>query len=399
MNVIKIPRVLLPADGTDMHRWAVNACDQYTSDEKYWADVEGITRGVPSAFNLIFPEIYLKSQPEQRIERINKMMREYLSGGVFKEREGLILVERTTPSGTRTGIVLAIDLEEYSFEKGAKTPVRSTEATILERIPPRVEIRKNAALEMPHAMLLFDDEKNVVLGGLKRGDTLYDFDLMMNGGRVKGCAVENPEEVINALYSLADGARAVERYGMDEKLLFAVGDGNHSLATAKTCWENIKKGLSEAEKQDHPARFALVEAVNIYDPALEFKPIHRYVKTPRVEEFTAGLKTSGGSAAYIVSKGVRREAPFDCDIPQGIRALDEYIARFTARYGGEVDYIHGGDELTELTRKEGVGIILPAICKDDFFRLILEGGNLPRKTFSMGEGDEKRYYIEARKIV
>ena len=178
MNVIKIPRVLLPADGTDMHRWAVNACDQYTSDEKYWADVEGITRGVPSAFNLIFPEIYLKSQPEQRIERINKMMREYLSGGVFKEREGLILVERTTPSGTRTGIVLAIDLEEYSFEKGAKTLVRSTEATILERIPPRVEIRKNAALEMPHAMLLFDDEKNVVLGGLKRGDTLYDFDLI-----------------------------------------------------------------------------------------------------------------------------------------------------------------------------------------------------------------------------
>lgn len=399
MGVIKIPEVLLPADGTDMYKWAVNACDQYTSDEKYWANVEGITRGVPSAYNLVFPEIYLKSQPEKRIERINENMRGYLSGGVFKERTGLILVERTTSSGTRTGIVLAVDLEAYSYEKGSEAPIRSTEATILERIPPRVEIRKNAVIELPHAMLLFDDEKNSVLGGLKKGETLYDFDLMMGGGHVKGSTVENPEEVVNALYALADGERVKVRYGTETNLLFAVGDGNHSLATAKACWENIKKTLPEEKRENHPARYALVEAVNIYDPALEFKPIHRFVKTDRADAFSSGLKTSGGAAAYIVSGGIKRAIPFCDDIPQGIRELDGYISQFISEYGGEVDYIHGDEELTALTRSGGAGVILPAISKDDFFRLIVKGGNLPRKTFSMGEGDEKRYYIEARKIV
>lgn len=389
MNTVKIPEILLPANA-DMHKWAVNACDQYTSDYAYWREVENLTLGSPSAFNLIFPEIYLKDQPEKRISRINETMRAYLSGGVFKRVcGGFILVERTTPSGTRTGIVLSVDLEDYSYEAGAKTLIRSTEATILERIPPRVEIRKNAPVELPHAMLLYDDPQNTVLKAVSRGEVLYDFRLMQNGGRVKGTFITNAEEVTSALYALLDGRR--------EKLLFAVGDGNHSLATAKTCWENLKSSLSEKERENHPARYALVEVVNVYDPALNFQPIHRFVKTDKADLFFSGLKTSGKEFAYIVNGGIKTKIPFSEDIPQGICLLDSFISGFIAKHGGEVDYIHGESDLVNLT-DGGVGIILPSISKKDFFNLIISGGNLPRKTFSMGEGYEKRYYIEAKAI-
>lgn len=389
MNTVKIPEILLPANA-DMHKWAVNACDQYTSDYAYWREVENLTLGSPSAFNLIFPEIYLKDQPEKRISRINETMRAYLSGGVFKRVcGGFILVERTTLSGTRTGIVLSVDLEDYSYEAGAKTLIRSTEATILERIPPRVEIRKNAPVELPHAMLLYDDPQNTVLNAVNRGEVLYDFRLMQNGGRVKGTFITNAEEVTSALYALLDGRR--------EKLLFAVGDGNHSLATAKTCWENLKASLSEKERENHPARYALVEVVNVYDPALNFRPIHRFVKTDKADLFFSGLKTSGKEFAYIVNGGIKTKIPFSEDIPQGIRLLDSFISGFIAKHGGEVDYIHGESDLVNLT-DGGVGIILPSISKKDFFNLIISGGNLPRKTFSMGDGYEKRYYIEAKAI-
>lgn len=395
---IKIPEILLPADGIDMQAWAVNACDQFTSDHNYWKQVEGLTEGRRSTYNLIFPEIYLSEQPEKRIARINSAMNEYLLGGVFKSVKGLVLVERTTPSGTRTGIVLAIDLEDYSYEKGSKALIRSTEATILERIPPRVAIRKDAPVELPHVMLLYDDEKGTVLSQAERGEVLYDFDLMMGGGHVKGTLLKDPQRVIDALYSLADSGRSERRYGVRENLLFAVGDGNHSLATAKTCWESLKPSLTEKERETHPARFALCEAVNIYDPALNFEPIHRLIKTNSPDLFADGLKTSGGETAYIVMGGKRRKIPFNSNIPEGIRSLDKYVSDFVEKHGGEVDYIHGDDELTAFTKESGAGVILPPIGKDDFFRLIVTGGNLPRKTFSMGEGSEKRYYIEARKI-
>ncbi len=399
MNTVRIPEILLPAEGVDMQKWAVNACDQYTSDENYWKQVAEITCGTPSAYNLIFPEIYLNDKPEQRIAQINKTMREYLSGDVFKTvTGGFILVERATQSGTRTGVVLAIDLEDYSCAAGTKALIRSTEATILERIPPRVEIRKNAPVELPHVMLLYDDETNSVLNSVKRGEVLYDFDLMMNGGRVRGTYIKNPQEVTKALYALTDGERAKNKYGKNEKLLFAVGDGNHSLATAKTCWDNLKKSLSKEEQKNHPARFALVETVNIYDKALIFEPIHRLVKTQNAQAFLNGLKTSGDAEAYIVIEGKKKKIPFNRDIPNGIRELDGYISEFLKEHGGEVDYIHGENELAEFTKRGGAGVILPAIQKDDFFRLIICGGNLPRKTFSMGEGNEKRYYIEAKKI-
>ena len=393
MSTVAVPVILLPKDA-DMTRWAVNACDQYTSDYKYWSDLKEFVGDKPSTLNLIYPEIYLKDDTQNRINTINANMRKYLDEGVFYEvTDSFVLVERTTQSGTRTGIVLAIDLEDYSFEKGSKALIRSTEATILERIPPRVEIRKNAAIELPHVMLLYDDKADSVLKSVKRGKVLYDFELNMNGGKVKGTQITNAQEIIAAFENLANG----DRYGNNQRIMFAVGDGNHSLATAKTCWENLKPELSDEQRATHPARYALVEAVNIYDGALAFEPIHRLVKTDKAKQFADCLKLSGSGSAKLVMDGEVRNIPFPQDIPQGIRQLDEYIADFISDYGGEVDYIHGEEELKSFS-SQGVGILLPAIGKDDFFRLIVTGGNLPRKTFSMGEGDEKRYYIEAKKI-
>ncbi len=392
MNSIKIPDILLPADGVDMSAWAVNACDQYTSDYAYWQEVERISAGKPSSYNLIFPEIYLNDRPEQRIARINRNMREYLSGGIFKKISGgFILVERTTASGTRTGVVIAVDLEYYSYEVGVRTPIRSTEDTIKERIPPRVKIRENAPLELPHVMLLYNDLNNVVLNTVKRGETLYDFDLSCGGGHIKGTYINNSEEVKNAFYSLLNAD--------SDGLLFAVGDGNHSLATAKKCWENIKPALGAKQWENHPARYALVEAVNVFDNALKFEPIHRFIKTDNPGLFLRKLQPSGSGKAYIVVKGSKSQIPFNANTPQGIRELDKRISSFISEHGGEVDYIHGDDDLIKLTEIGGVGILLPAIGKGDFFHLIENGGNLPRKTFSMGEGYEKRYYVEAKAII
>ncbi len=381
---------MLPASA-DIKTWAVNACDQFTSDSAYWEEVARITRNKLSTFNLILPEIYLKDRVSERISAANATMEEYLSGGVFKQIEGgFILVERTTESGTRTGIVLAVDLEDYSFVNGAKTYVRSTEATILERIPPRVEIRKNAPIELPHIMLLYNDPSNSVLNCAERGETLYDSDLMLNGGHVKGTYIKNAAQVTKAFYALVEDA--------EDKFLFAVGDGNHSLATAKTCWDNIKQWLTDEQRRTHPARYALVEAVNIYDPALNFEPIHRLIKTSNPQKFAEGLNLSGTGAAKLVINGKAAAIPFPADIPQGIRLLDGYISQYLKAEGGEVDYIHGERELINFTKSGGAGVILPAIQKSDFFGLISKGGNLPRKTFSMGEGNEKRYYIEAKSI-
>lgn len=389
-DVIAIPQILLP-QGVDMNLWAVNACDQFTSDYDYWRKTEELVGDSPSALRLIYPEIYLKDNTEARISAINENMKKYLSDGVFKcVEDGFVLVERATGHGVRTGIVLAIDLEKYDYRKGAKSLVRSTEATILERIPPRVKIRENAPIELPHVMLLYNDRHNRVLNCVKKGEILYDFDLNMNGGHIRGTYIDNAGEVISSFYSLMEGE--------GEKLLFAVGDGNHSLATAKTCWENLKKTLTPEEAENHPARYALAEAVNIFDNGLSFEPIHRFVKTEKREEFIKGLHFSGGGAAYIVCDGKRTPVAFPENVPQGIRELDKYISEFLKTYGGEVDYIHGDGEIDMLSRY-GVGIALPAIDKEDFFRLIITGGNLPKKTFSMGEGNEKRYYIEAKRIV
>lgn len=387
-NTISVPQILLPC-GADMYSWAVNACDQFTSDLSYWQEVGRIAQGKPSAYHIIFPEIYLKDNPEARIAAINSQMYRYLESGIFSEYNGFVLVERTTESGTRTGIVLAIDLEQYSFRQEDNALIRSTEATVLDRLPPRVHIRSGAPLELPHIMLLYDDKSRSVLNSVRRGEELYNFDLNMSGGHVKGTLVSDPQTVIDAFYSLAEG--------MSDKMLFAVGDGNHSLAAAKLCWENIKNQLSPEQTKTHSARYALCEAVNIYDPALAFRPIHRFIKTDNPHEFVSGWNIGGEKSAEVVVNGIKTAVSFPSDIPCGIRLVDEYISDFIKKYGGTVDYIHGDEELTELTAG-GAGVLLPSVEKDDFFRLIKTGGNLPKKTFSMGEGNEKRYYIEAKRI-
>lgn len=397
MNTVKIPQILLP-ENADYSAWAVNACDQFTSDQSYWRQVKEEVGDRLSAYNLIYPEIYLKDNTQSRIDNITKNMQAYINGNVFKEiNGGFILVERTTQSGTRTGLVIAVDLEDYSYERGAKTFIRSTEATILERIPPRVKIRENAPIELPHTMLLYDDAENSVLSCVDRGEVLYDFDLNMNGGHVRGTFVKNSQEIIDKFAALLNVQTLIKKYGKAEKFLFAVGDGNHSLATAKTCWEAIKMNLSPEEAENHPARYALCEAVNLYDGALNFQPIHRLVKTDKTQKFLSEYVTSGNKIAYSVIDGNKTPVKFSSNVPQGIKELDEYIAKFILKNGGEVDYIHGEEEICKLS-SQGVGIILPPIKKDDFFSLIISGGNLPKKTFSMGEGNEKRYYIEAKKI-
>ncbi|MCD8371906.1 MAG: DUF1015 domain-containing protein [Clostridia bacterium] len=390
-DVINVPEILLPAKA-DMPAWAVIACDQYTSDESYWSGLRKFIGGRPSAYELIFPEIYLKDNPERRIADINAAMERYLKQGFFKTVEGgFILVERTTEeSGTRTGILLAVDLDKYSYKAGDKTLIRSTEATILDRLPPRVKIRENAPIELPHIMLLYDDPQFKVLSAVKRGEVLYDFTLNMKGGKVKGTYITNADEVLDAFTSLLDGQG-------EDKMLFAAGDGNHSLATAKQCWEALKPSLSEEERKSHPARYALCEVVNIYDKALFFHPIYRFVKTDEPYAFVNDWPLKGGGEACAVVDGASKKMPFPENVPEGIRLLDDYISEFMAKNGGEVDYIHGEAELKALTQS-GVGVLVPAIDKGDFFRLIKEGGNLPRKTFSLGEGCEKRYYIEAKRI-
>ena len=396
MSTIIIPQIYLPAVD-DLGAWATIACDQYTSDGAYWQKLESFVGDKPSTLNLIFPEIYLGDNDSQRIARINENMRTYLASGVFRPYTGLVLVERTTRSGTRTGILLAVDLEEYSFRPASKAPVRSTEATILERIPPRVAIRKDAPIELPHIMLLYDDAYGEVLAAAERGEKLYDFELNMGGGHVKGTAITNGEEVISQLMRLSRIPESVKKYGRAEELLFVVGDGNHSLAAAKQCWDDLKSSLTPEEREIHPARFALAEAVNIYDPALRFEPIHRFVKTDTPDLFLKGMPSGGSGRAVVVIDGKRGAVHFPENIPEGIRALDEYITTFITTHGGSVDYVHGADEVAALSG-DGVGILLPAISKNDLFRLVIEGGNLPRKTFSMGDGDEKRYYIEAKAI-
>ena len=284
---LKKADILLPKNA-DMTKWAVVACDQYTSEPKYWEEVEKIVGDEPSTLKITLPEIYLeKENVSERITKINQEMKKLLNDGFFKVLEdSLIYLERTGADGkVRKGLIGKVDLEDYSYEKGSQTLIRATEGTVLERIPPRVKVRENAELELPHVMLLIDDEKKEIIEDLtnkvEEKDVVYDFDLMQNGGHVKGYKV--PDELIDGIFTkmekLADKDNFEKKYDVQGKgvLLFSVGDGNHSLATAKACYENLKKTMSKEEYENHPARYALVEIVNLHSDALEFEPIHRVV--------------------------------------------------------------------------------------------------------------------------
>lgn len=491
-NCFSPANILLPNNGIDMKKWSVIACDQFTSQADYWDAVEKYVGDAPSTLNVVFPEIYLgtienqendcnssgdgvKNDKEtgrktkyasmtddERIKYINTTMDTYLTDGTLKQAvaDGYVLVERTTESGVRLGIVGLIDLDDYDFDPKKKTLIRATEGTVISRIPPRVKIRENAAIELPHVMLLVDDpidrqkldgcqsatqEDAVNIAAVKHGiieyvyairDTLrklYDTDLMQGGGHIRGYAIEG------------EAAKQVtEAFAVKQEscggFLFAVGDGNHSLATAKTCWENIKKSgkFTDEQLKTHPARYALVEICNLHSEALEFKPIHRLLTNVDVKDMLSffkaeivkqGLESAEGDeivfeyvesgscdsakpsngnevvlensavicTAQIKNSGINiinRGDRLPVEILQGI--LDKYLETHD---NVSIDYIHGDEALHGLVKEtKGCGIFLQSIDKSTLFPAINAGGVLPRKTFSIGEANEKRYYMECHKI-
>lgn len=435
-----LPELLLPAPGVDLFKWAVVACDQYTADEDYWEKVAALVGEAPSTLKLIFPEIYLgRPGEEERIAGIHRTMRAYLEEGILRPAgTGLVYVERRTAFGrTRRGVLAAVDLERYDYRPGARPLIRATEATVLDRLPPRVRIRRGAPLEVPHAMLLLDDPERRAIEPLAASlvglPPLYETELMMGGGCVRGFKIDDPEAIAAfraALGGLAEPERLRRRYGVEEEepLLLAVGDGNHSLAAAKVVWEELK---AAGAPPDHPARYALAEIVNLYDEGLVFAPIHRVVLGlsgegllgPLMDYFSSsGARPEilpardGGEARLLMRElGERRpEGHFfaftSCD-RSGVVAvahpphllaagtLQGFLDDLEARDLARVDYIHGEEALAELARKPGaVGFYLPAMAKEDLFRTVIEHGVLPKKTFSMGEAEEKRFYLECRRI-
>lgn len=395
--------ILIPK--TSFEYWSVVACDQFTSDLEYWKEVERTVNGHPSAYKIMLPEIYLEGNDvEKRIDSINSTMNEYLSGGVFAEyKNAMIYVERTQPDGKiRQGIVAAVDLEEYDYSKNSKSLIRATEGTVLERIPPRVRIRKDAPLEMPHVMLLIDDKALSVIE--KTGENkqdfrkLYDFDLMSGGGHIKGYLIPDEvcENVITALENLSDKT--------GNGLLFAVGDGNHSLATAKECYERLKTRIGKEAAANHPSRYALAEIVNIHSPALEFEPIYRVLFNCDPRKVVDELKETfdkGNTVIKCFYDGKSEE--IGVKIPDGmitVGALQSFIDALIKKDASiKVDYIHGEDEVERLSSEQGrLGFVFEGIGKDTLFASVSKTGALPRKTFSMGTAYDKRYYLECRKI-
>lgn len=414
MNVFKKADILIPKN-VDFSKWSVVACDQYTSEPEYWEEVKELTKNFPSTLNIVFPEVYL-SEGEGRIAEINKTMGEYINDDIFTEyKNSLIYVERSVKNGKiRHGIVGMIDLEEYDFSKGSDSYVRATEGTVLERIPPRVKIRENAKLELPHIMILIDDRTKSIIEGLadkkNEFEKIYDFELMKKGGHIEGYKISDIEsdKVISSLDVL--GEEYSLKYGdnFGSKLLFAVGDGNHSLATAKTCWENLKKNLSLEEQKNHPARYALCELVNLHDDSLEFEPIHRVIFGIDEDKFYRELERyydisysdNGGQKFIAVSeKGEKEVYVKNPSTSLCVGTLQNFIDDYIKNNGGEVDYIHGDDVTRRLgTMKGNMGFLLPVMEKNELFITVIKDGALPRKTFSMGEAHEKRFYLEAKKI-
>ena len=411
---IRPAQILLPAPGVKPETWACIACDQYTSEPEYWRKAFAAAGDAPSAIRLILPEYDLKNS-ETLIPRIHQAMADYLAKGLLAPAvdPGFILCERTIASGTRLGLVCAVDLEEYSFEKGSLPLIRPTEQTITDRLPPRLKIRRGAPVELTHIMILIDDPDRTVLEPLQAAKAslrkVYDFDLMMGGGHLAGWAVEGEEMLARVDQSL----NALMDTKGDHPLLLAVGDGNHSLATAKAYWNEIRESLSEAERKNHPARYALCEIVNIHDEALLFEPIYRIVTgTTRMEIMAAWKQYAAQHGMHLDREGEGHrftvvsadgegtvvvkdpEGAIPCETIQ--KFLDDFLANTP---GTGIDFIHGEVSLRTLAEKPGtVGFLLPEIDKHTFFKDVETLGVLPRKTFSMGEADEKRFYMEAKKI-
>ena len=416
-TAFKSADILLPKN-TDMEKWAVVACDQYTSEPEYWEDVCKIAGDEKSTLNLILPEVYLEDKDvDKRIEKIHSNMDEYVNSGVFKEyKDAMIYVERIQSDGKmRAGIVGMIDLEEYDYRKGSKSAVRATEATVVERIPPRIKVRRGAPIELPHIMILIDDDKKTVVEPLKKSkdgfEKVYDFDLMKKGGHISGYVIDkkSQEKVTEALEALGNIDAFNAKYNLNETspLVYAMGDGNHSLATAKEFYEEQKRNNPDKDLSNAACRFALVEIVNLHSPALEFEAIHRIVTgvntAALMEEMAVELDLSENKSEQmitVVENG--NEKNLYVHKPSSkltVGSLQNFLDKYIKENGGKVDYIHGAEVIRELSKKENsIGFLLPDMGKEELFPTVIVDGALPRKTFSMGHAEDKRFYVEARKI-
>lgn len=411
--------ILLPKDA-DMTKWAVVACDQFTSQPEYWQAVEETVGDAPSTLRMILPEAKLNDpNVDEHIALINASMKQYLDAGVFQTLPGsLIYIERTQSDGkVRHGLIGMVDLDQYDFTPGSGALIRATEGTVLSRIPPRVRVRQDAPVELPHVMLLIDDPDRTVIEPLTAQsaamEQVYDFELQQGGGRLKGwkLTAAQMDAAADALEGLCSEAEMEKKYGMRgvAPLLFAVGDGNHSLATAKQCYENLKKVTPESEWAALPARYALVEVVNNHDDALGFEPIHRVIFGVEPEKVLDAFKAfypgahegqgDGHTIAYTYEGHTGFITVPDPKVQLAVGTLQAFIDAYLKDHGGEVDYIHGDEVTDELGAKPGnIGFKLPAMGKEQLFKTVMADGVLPRKTFSMGHAQDKRYYVEARKI-
>ena len=408
--------ILIPNSSADMSKWAVIACDQYTSEPEYWDAVSETVGDAPSALNLILPELYLEEDGvDKRIENIHSAMEKYISDGVFTEyKNAMVYVERVQSNGIlRKGLIGAIDLEKYDFSKGSSSEVRATEATVIERIPPRIKVRQGAPLELPHIMILIDDPEGTVFSSFDKASMkkLYDTKLMQNGGSISGYLVDeaSQEKIDSALAALGDADTFNKKYGLDNSpvLLYAMGDGNHSLATAKEYYEQLKKANPDKDFSDHPARYALAEIVDLHSEALKFEAIYRLVYDVDCDKLIAGvteaLALSEEEAEQwvdIVCRGSEKKLYIhNATSNLSVGSLQNYLDGYIKANGGKIDYIHGIENVKALAEKHsGIAFILPDMDKSQLFPTVIKDGALPRKTFSMGHADDKRFYIEARKI-
>lgn len=403
MSAIKVPDILIPR--CDLTKWATVACDQFNADPEYWRTLREFVGDAPSSLNLVCPEIYISNDLEKQTESVVKRMNEYLKSGLFDRYEGFVLTVRTLGAKRRIGLVAAVDIEKYDW-KTERAEIRATEETIEDRLPVRVAIRSRAVLELPHVLTLLDDRGKKVIEPLyaRRGELkkLYDFDLNMGGGHVEGYLVEkeDAEKVVGLFDGFLYSEEQTAKYGYDAGVLLAVGDGNHSLATAKVYWENLKRTLNEKELDTHPARFALVEINNLYDDGIEFQPIHRLIYG--MERELVERKINELAARENVSFEKKGDGIFGISgsFPNSeLIRIGEEIAQAVKKAGANIEYIHGDERLAEaVVRTSGVGIVMPEFVKSELFGYMLDKGKLPKKAFSIGDGEFKRYYLESRLI-
>lgn len=429
---IKIPQILIPKTGTNLHKWSVIACDQFTSQPDYWEQVAEIVGNAPSTLNIVLPEVYLEdADVDTRIRSAQKTMYRYLSEGFFDTYDHLIYIERDLNEKIRKGILLALDLEQYDYNKGSSSLIRATEGTIVDRLPPRIKIRENAPLEVPHILVLIDDPKKSVIDPIEQKklqlEHLYSFDLMLGSGHLSGYAITNPlleKQVVDALKQLANPEVFSNKYGVSPDtpvLLFAMGDGNHSLASAKAIWEKSKSQVG----MNHPARYALVEIVNIHDDGLIFEPIHRVLfdlnthivdalnkyfgenliihKVADIHQLKEFVEDQSGLYQRIGLIQTDDLIVFEIKNPKSnlaVGSLQEFLDKFMETGGADkLDYVHGIDVTFQLGKKpKTAGFYLPSLSKNELFKTVILDGALPRKTFSMGSAREKRFYMECREI-